>query len=293
MIYWGVSTVDRAGVVPLVDPSNKGALVWDSTFTFDEETQNYLVSACDRARGADFMARDPAAPIIAEVHCPMDDFKTYRELNDLSFPVPLAQAGTAVEEFLSAPVINSTQPGQTYFGLWSRYMGVVDGEVVFVAMSSFAQLAGRAFSSKNQIEVHYVQFEAFKDDINAEAPTTANKALQTALADPPKWVWMHTQGIYVQSAVTGASFGAGLAFVVLLAATQNIVVAFLAVITIIGILGSVLATMVVMGWTLGNIVSINLTILGGFAVDYVVRCCADVVAWRAPWRWRARASCVR
>merc|ERR1712199_133176 len=64
--------------------------------------------------------------------------------------------------------------------------------------------------------------------------------------------------------------GAVLAFLVVLLVTRQIVVAFASVLTIGGVLASVLGSMVALGWELGTIESICLTILAGFSVDYVV-----------------------
>jgi len=55
-----------------------------------------------------------------------------------------------------------------------------------------------------------------------------------------------------------------------LLATQQILVAFASFLTIVGVLASVLGSMVALGWELGTIESICLTILSGFSVDYVV-----------------------
>merc|ERR1712118_267211 len=84
------------------------------------------------------------------------------------------------------------------------------------------------------------------------------------------WVWMHTQTVFVSSALTGKKTGTDLAIVVVLLATQQILVAFASVLTILGVLVSVLGSMVALGWELGTIESICLTILAGFSVDYVV-----------------------
>merc|ERR1712118_612756 len=50
----------------------------------------------------------------------------------------------------------------------------------------------------------------------------------------------------------------------------QIIVAFASVLAIGGVLSSVLGCMVALGWELGTIESICLTILAGFSVDYVV-----------------------
>merc|ERR1711977_393785 len=104
--------------------------------------------------------------------------------------------------------------------------------------------------------------------LNRQAPETANGAFHVAANS--MWVWMHTQTVFVSSALTGMITGTVLAFVVVLFATQQILVAFASVLTILGVLVSVLGSMVALGWELGTIESICLTILAGFSVDYVV-----------------------
>merc|ERR1711988_1064427 len=64
--------------------------------------------------------------------------------------------------------------------------------------------------------------------------------------------------------------GTILAFVVVLLVTRQMVVAFASMLTIVGVLSSVLGSMVALGWELGTVESICLTILAGFSVDYVV-----------------------
>merc|ERR1711977_758182 len=104
--------------------------------------------------------------------------------------------------------------------------------------------------------------------LNRKAPESANGAFHVAANS--MWVWMHTQTVFVSSALSGMITGTILAFVVVLLATQQILVAFASVLTIVGILASVLGAMVALGWELGTIESICLTILAGFSVDYVV-----------------------
>merc|ERR1711985_205236 len=81
---------------------------------------------------------------------------------------------------------------------------------------------------------------------------------------------MHTQTVFARSAITGMITGSVLAFVVVLLTTKQILVALASLVTIAGVLASVLGAMVALGWELGTIESICLTILAGFSVDYVV-----------------------
>merc|ERR1711959_370268 len=118
------------------------------------------------------------------------------------------------------------------------------------------------------LKVQYDLFEGWLQKLNAEAPGSASGAIH--VASNSMWVWMHTQTVFMSSAITGMITGTLLAFVVVLLATQQILVAFASMFTIVGILASVLGAMVALGWELGTIESICLTILAGFSVDYVV-----------------------
>merc|ERR1711918_336667 len=118
------------------------------------------------------------------------------------------------------------------------------------------------------LEVQYNLFEGWLQNCDRQAPESANGAFHVAANS--MWVWMHTQTVFMSSAITGMITGTILAFTVVLFATQQILVAFASVLTIVGVLASVLGSMVALGWELGTIESICLTILAGFSVDYVV-----------------------
>merc|ERR1711862_816101 len=127
---------------------------------------------------------------------------------------------------------------------------------------------GYAQDTHDTLQVQYNLFEGWLENLNRQAPKSANGAFHVAANS--MWVWMHTQTVFVSSAITGMITGTLLAFVVVLLATQQILVAFASMFTIVGILASVLGAMVALGWELGTIESVCLTILAGFSVDYVV-----------------------
>merc|ERR1711907_548226 len=129
-------------------------------------------------------------------------------------------------------------------------------------------LGEHAQDTHDTLKVQYNLFEGWVENLNRQAPKSANGAFHVAANS--MWVWMHTQTVFVSSALTGMITGTVLAFVVVLLATQQILVAFASMFTIVGILASVLGAMVALGWELGTIESICLTILAGFSVDYVV-----------------------
>merc|ERR1712054_51570 len=145
--------------------------------------------------------------------------------------------------------------------------GQVDG-VRFLTVGVESTLGEHAQETQDTLQVQYNLFEGWLEKVNRRAPKSANGAFH--VAENSMWVWMHTQTVFVSSAVTGMITGTLLAFVVVLVATQQILVAFASLLTIVGILASVLGSMVALGWELGTIESICLTILAGFSVDYVV-----------------------
>ena len=81
---------------------------------------------------------------------------------------------------------------------------------------------------------------------------------------------MNNQAIYRTSAIRGSMIGVGIAFIVILLATQSIITSTLACISICSVLVSMIGLMVMMGWSLGTIQSILISILAGFSVDFVV-----------------------
>jgi len=143
----------------------------------------------------------------------------------------------------------------------------VDG-VRFLAVGVESTLGEHAQETHDTLKVQYNLFEGWLEKVNGQAPKSANGAFHVAANS--MWVWMHTQTVFVSSAITGMITGTLLAFVVVLLATQQMLVAFASMFTIVGILASVLGAMVALGWELGTIESICLTILAGFSVDYVV-----------------------
>lgn len=64
-------------------------------------------------------------------------------------------------------------------------------------------------------------------------------------------------------------------FVILLIATQNIILALLSIISVAVVIVSVVGIMVMKGWELGVSESISVVIMIGLSVDYVVHLAAD------------------
>jgi len=81
---------------------------------------------------------------------------------------------------------------------------------------------------------------------------------------------MNTQGIYISTAITGGIAGVALGFVVILIATRDFYISFLASLSISAVIVSVTGCMFYLGWELGSIEGVCVMLLAGFSVDYIV-----------------------
>ena len=83
--------------------------------------------------------------------------------------------------------------------------------------------------------------------------------------------WFHCIfKILIKNAIQAIVVGLFLALIVLVIATTNVIVGILATLTIAMITCSVLATITLLGWKLGVLESLNMTLVVGLSVDYVV-----------------------
>lgn len=91
------------------------------------------------------------------------------------------------------------------------------------------------------------------------------------------WAWMQSEQAFFEGVRIGVSISGICAFIILLIATRNFLISFYAIITVIFIVASVVAVMVLRDWQLGVSESIAMVIIIGFSVDYVVHLAAHYV----------------
>jgi predicted RND superfamily exporter protein len=89
------------------------------------------------------------------------------------------------------------------------------------------------------------------------------------------WAWMATERAFVSSAVNGMIIAITFAFCILLMATQNIILASVAIGCVSIVIVSVVAIMSMQGWEFGVSESISVVIIIGLSVDYVVHLASD------------------
>lgn len=98
------------------------------------------------------------------------------------------------------------------------------------------------------------------------AEATLNSATQSA----NQYVEMELQDTLLNAALIGIGGSLGLAFGIILITTRDVVISILSIISIGGVVVSLICMLVWFGWSLGVIESIAMTILVGLSVDYTI-----------------------
>ncbi|XP_033101178.1 protein dispatched homolog 3-like [Anneissia japonica] len=114
-------------------------------------------------------------------------------------------------------------------------------------------------------------WEDFMKSEVAKMPNGLKGGFQcTPQGDNGMWHWMKVQSELANSAVKGIVIGLCVALIVLVVTTINVVVGTMATITISLITLCVVGVIPLAGWQLGPLESLNLSLVVGLAVDYVV-----------------------
>ncbi|KAK2158902.1 hypothetical protein LSH36_162g08051 [Paralvinella palmiformis] len=110
-------------------------------------------------------------------------------------------------------------------------------------------------------------WEEFVSGEVAKMPTPLKGGFQIG---PRAWHWFKVQETLTSSAVLGIVIGLCVALPLLILATSNIILGLMATLSIICVTVGVLAVIPMAGWKLGVLESLNLVLVVGLSVDYVV-----------------------
>jgi len=283
-VVWGLEAegLDTSGSNMLfvkdaknLSESDYGTVLYESTFAFDEAAQLHVQSACAKLRTYEddvkVVFSDNGLNETMQVLCFVDAWQAWLDSGSGSggeygsFPVSAADAAMSLFHFVEE---NPTYGGDVIFGYESGAL-VVKGVVV----RADSKILSNAFYPAPELRVFYASWEAIVDDINVGTPASLGDAWQacgTNVGARNLWIYMVRQETYIQMALQGVLAGLAIGFVVILVSTGNVIVSTIALLTIFLVIVSVLGTTTWIGWQLGDIESICLMILAGFAVDYVV-----------------------
>ncbi|WAR18412.1 DISP1-like protein [Mya arenaria] len=113
----------------------------------------------------------------------------------------------------------------------------------------------------------YDQWEHIIADINANMPPPLKNGIQLTES---LWHWLFVQKTLADSAITGILVGLLSAWPILVFTTLNIAIGTIAAVTIGLVTACVIGIIPLAGWKLGVLESINLCMVVGLSVDYIV-----------------------
>jgi protein dispatched 1 len=264
-VVWGVAGIDDSNV-DRFDPDDIGTVVWDSNFDVSSPAaQRTVIYMCDDLESSDLV-------LDGLVQCFMKDYRDWRITNGKAFPAVFSVNDAVVQRqnFTNDLVAFAKETLQTTLVdlIGEDFIGVdPDGNLRFVSITASA--AVRRFLPYATTKPVYDAFNAlvFARNANSTTPSSMSNAFQTAGVN---WTRMVTEREFVANAVRGIAIALAVAFVVVMIATMNYVIALFCILTILAILACVTAIIVLQGWELGISESVAVVILVGISVDFNV-----------------------
>jgi predicted RND superfamily exporter protein len=156
----------------------------------------------------------------------------------------------------------STSPANYPSRSWGELIGFVDGQLKFLIVEATMTME-RTSPNAVKDEVLPVVNELLG---SFEKPDSAASVFMAGYS----WVWYATNDALLSGMITGLAIAFPVAFGTLIFATQNVVIALYAILTIAMIVISVLGSAALEGWGLGIAESIAAVIVVGFSVDYTI-----------------------
>jgi protein dispatched 1 len=284
---WGVGKVDRSGVNQLTDPEFLGEPRFIDTFAFTEQCQTELLTACSTLRSkVDYQPHIKQENGLGTVSCFVEEFAAFSALGSLAdcpsvldgdwrgqnWQVPIADVPATLNRFLRERSCYSDE-GLPVLDQYVNEIGWDGANLRFVAIeleSSVLNLLSTL--PEDTVRKEYDAMLGIAKDLDRTIGTACGVGSETVVMTDlaQVFIFMNNQSIYESSALQSCLLGIGLAFAVLLVSTRVFHIALFATISITCVLISVTGTMVLIGMKLGTIESVLISIVVGFAVDYVV-----------------------
>ncbi|XP_052106368.1 protein dispatched homolog 1-like [Mytilus californianus] len=176
-------------------------------------------------------------------HIPTEDFLTYHRL-----------------------IGETTIPGVTQHFNRSSFIGTYGTRLRVIAIEINTTFTFQNIGYREGKPIYHL-WEKFIQQEVSKMPSSMKSGFQSTYES---WHWIKLQETLVKSAVRGVVIGISLAFPILTLTTLNVVIGFLATICITMITVVVVGLIPLIGWKLGVLESINLSLIVGLSVDYVV-----------------------
>jgi len=278
MYTWGLKTVDRKHANILLNLTYIGDPQFDTNFKLTPQCLAQVKQVCEGFRYnmsneyTDLIQRTKAGD--GSLKCFIYDLEALQAKTPAAFDV--STEGNIVKMmpafWKAAALPDDDDENARPVPVSSKFSNLLgwDGTAI--------KFVGIAIESKNLTEwarppewatrQNYEAYEKLRDNVDFIAKEACGSSVQmTELRG--KFTFMNNQKIYRTSSMTGALLGIAIAFGVLILCTWSLVITVFSTISILCTFMSVIGLTTMMGWTLGTTEAILITILAGFAVDYV------------------------
>lgn len=251
-LLWGVKGVDRSSCAWFVE-EDLGEILWDDEFdASDPQAQLALLRGC----GAP-VARPELRVVPGTTKCVVGEFAAWAGAQrNATLPLPRASFEALLRDFLAA------------HQEWLQYVSVVgdaqSGYRLRHVVASFTVRVENHAPASRRLPL-YRAWEAEVASLNAAAPPSANKALQTA---EDYWVMMAVQQLLFFYCVTLIFCSAAVGFCFILVATRSPRAAALCTLSILAVVSCFTGLMVgCFDMRLGMVESVVLMVSVGLMLD--------------------------
>ena len=266
-VQWlfGVDGVDRGSSM---NPDDRGSLSFDDNFDiFEPESQEWHLEFCQNLLEQDFVLTP------SKYQCLLEQFKdlvTSPCVKDMplaccnmQFPLETSQAKTCLmnETFQSL--------------LFSRkLMGniIEDAEGNVRVLQYYVPTVHTWSASHPVMDMIYNNLKYFTDHQLEDAPTGAKGGWFSSARLQFQFRYYDLQNELGSSSYVGLVLALGIGFVVLLMTSLNLLLTFYATLTIVLVIATTMAALVLQGWKLNVSESLTITLTVGLSIDFTIHC---------------------
>jgi hypothetical protein len=245
-----------------------GKHTYDPLFSLSSpEEQGFMLAMCQ----LDPVTLPGCTRVSKEHTCLMQDFSDFRNQSGKAFPVVNAsEFKEDMSIFLADQSGTSGGPYAKYVKSKRVHWDAKQGRFAYYSVSREINFNPILFYTMAQVEKCEKDWNAWVDTQNAAAPPGLARGYFTTSTQHGFFVRIFTADQFTVNAVNGLLIALSLAFVVLMLSTLNLIVGLVAFACIGAVVSSTVGTMFLIGWKVGVVESICLSLVVGFSVDFIV-----------------------
>ena len=270
VLAWGFDIddpIDRSGTLS-TDVEDRGVPKYDPNFSLAKASR-CIYSICENAQLKSDVLKTGGYPDYP-IDCFLFDFKKWIVTNhgDATW---LEITGPTANETKYIDLLTQWGADPDILSKWKQFIYAEKPEGASVAELRFVlaelKLTVTATIDTDEGETLWKRWEAFMVQQYQTSPCLEVKDVSKGFQSSFHFIFVRK--ILVEEALEGIMLSLVLAFVILIFATTNVLIAFYATLTILCIVISTVGAVVLLGWKLGVLESIGLVMVPGLSVDFV------------------------